>query len=259
MKIFSVVQFLLFLLLLLAYQCAHAQDYMVSIKGDTIKGDLKPFSGPDKKVQVVTAEKKKIALPMLQVRTYFYKGEHYEPVRNASGYTFMKVIKPGYLTLYGFQMENQTGFDGLFLTKKDGTYLEVPNLTFKKLMTKFLEDCSDVSERIENGSLGRKQLHIIVDEYNACIEQRTQHNNQLVVQKQEQLKKSNTWDTLEERVNAKPDFAGKTDALDMITEIKGKIARNEKVPNFMIEGLKEALTSADVNTELEMALKDLNN
>lgn len=259
MKIFSVIQFLLFILLLLAYQCAHAQDYMVSVKGDTIKGELRPFSGPEKKVQVVTTEKKKITLPMLQVRSYFYKGDRYEPVRNDAGYTFMKVLKPGYLTLYGFQIENQTGYDGRFLAKKDGSYLEVPNLTFKKLMVRFLQDCSDVSERIDNGTLGKRELHTIVDEYNACIEQRTQQTNQLTSQKQVQQKKSNVWDTLEEKVKAKPDFTGKTDALEMIGEIKGKISRNEKVPNFMIEGLKDALSSADVNAELEMALKELNN
>jgi len=44
----------------------------------------------------------------------------------------------------------------------------------------------------------------------------------------------------------------------MIAEIKGKVARSEKVPNFLIEGLKSTLTQEVFKTDLENALKEIN-
>ncbi len=56
----------------------------------------------------------------------------------------------------------------------------------------------------------------------------------------------------------KTDFSGKSDALDMIADIKSKIAKSEKVQNYVIEGLKSTLTNAGLQTELDNALKELN-
>jgi hypothetical protein len=155
-------------------------------------------------------------------------------------------------------MENQMTFDGLYLVKRDGSRTEVPNLSFKKAMTRFLADCSSVSTRIEQGDLNKKDLNTIVDEYNLCITSRTQSANKTIELRQEQTKKISSWDMLEEKVKAEGDFEGKKDALDMIAEIKGKIGRSEKVPNFMLEGLKSSLPQASLKEALENALKELN-
>ena len=100
MKNFCILHILLFLLLMLVYQCAGAQDYVVTSRGDTIRGEVKPLSyGLDKKVQVTAAGKKKVVFPILQTQGYYYKGEMYHPVRMDKGYTYMKLIKSGYLSL----------------------------------------------------------------------------------------------------------------------------------------------------------------
>jgi cell fate (sporulation/competence/biofilm development) regulator YlbF (YheA/YmcA/DUF963 family) len=171
----------------------------------------------------------------------------------------MKTIKSGYLSLYAFQFENQVNYDGLLLLKKDGSRLEVPNLTFKKNMVKFLEDCEDVSARIENGELSKKKIDTIVDEYNACINKRTAERSQILSQKAEANKKISSWDELENQVKAAQDFEGKPDAIEMIGEIKGKIRRQEKVPNFMIEGLKKSLSKSDLTPTLDKALAEIQN
>lgn len=258
MKSFSIVHILLFILFMLVYQCTQAQDYVVTIKGDTLYGEVKPLSfGPDKKVQIAAADKKKIIYSLFQVRSYSYKSEIYHPVKNDRGYTFMKLIKPGYLSLYAFQLENQLNYDSYFLLKKDGARLEVPNLTFKKVMTKFLEDCTVVKEKLQSGEYGKKEIEKIIDEYNGCIDTHTVDHNKVVSQNQDQVKKTNAWESLEEKVKAKPDFQGKTDALEMISDIKGKIKRDEKVQNFLIEGLKNSLAGTDLSSDLESALGEL--
>jgi hypothetical protein len=171
----------------------------------------------------------------------------------------MKLLKSGYLSLYAFQLENQVTYDGLLLRKKDGATLEVPNLGFKKLMSKYLSDCEQVSEKIDNGELNKKNLDKIIDEYNSCIEMRTSAHEKIISQNAEQSKKINSWDTLEEKVKNKPDFEGKTNALEMISDIKNKIRHEEKIPNFLLEGLKTSLSKAELSQELENALKELEN
>ena len=260
MKNFCVIHILLFILLMLVYQCANAQDYIVTPVGDTIKGEVKPITfGPEKKVQVTTSDKKKTLYSIFQIRSFSFKNEIFHPVKGEKGYVFMKLLKPGYLSLYGFQLENQVTYDGLYLRKKDGTGIEVPNLTFKKQMTKFLSECEDVTARIDKGELGRKSINQIVESFNTCIESKTNDITKTNVASNEQMKKISSWDVLEEKVKAKSDFEGKNDALEMISDIKGKIKRNEKIPNFLLEGLKNSLAQANLGAELDSAMNDIKN
>jgi hypothetical protein len=260
MKNFSVLHILLFLLLMLAYQCAKAQDYVVTLKGDTIYGRIKVHAyGPEKKVQVATVDGEKNAYSILQIRSFNLKGEKYAPVRAASGYVFMKLIKEGYLSFYAFQLPNQVTYDGQYLLKKDGHGIEVPNLAFKKIITRYLEDCEAVTSKIESGELGRNSIEKIVDAYNLCITGKTNNQPQAVVQKTQQSKKLDAWAALEEKVKDNPDFEGKSDALEMITEIKSKIEKEEKIPNFLVEGLKSNLSNTALSEDLDNALKELGN
>lgn len=250
MKSYTVLHILLFLLLMLAYQCAGAQDFVITTSGDTLSGETQIFNyGPDKKVKLVANGDKQF-IPMLKVRQAQSGSAIYEPVKRGNQYAFMKVIKSGYLTLYGFQAENQTKYDGLFLVKKDGSRLEVANISFRKLTSEFLDDCSEVSQKISNGDLNKKDLNQIVDEYNACIEARTK------TQAIATAKPASGWDDFYKKVSESADFPNKADALDMITEIKNKKACGEKIPNFLIEGLRTSLEGTDLNTSLEETLSE---
>ena len=236
-----------------------AQDYVVTAKGDTIKGEVKLMSfGSNSTVKLTGSDKKKSTYTIFQVQSFAYKNEIYQPVKGPNGYTFMKLKKAGYLSLYAFQIPNQLTFDGLYLTKKDGTSMEVPNLSFKKMMTKFLSECDSVVNKIDKGRLTRRHLDAIVDEYNACIISKTIDYTKMISLQTEQAVKISAWDILEEKLKVKADFDGKVSALEMITEIKGKIKKDEKVPNFLTEGLTKILNPTELKIELENALKELN-
>ncbi|HTJ49911.1 MAG TPA: hypothetical protein VL443_10685 [Cyclobacteriaceae bacterium] len=247
MKSFSSV---LACLLLLTYS-AFSQDYVVTIKGDTLRGKVKTIMfGPDKKVTVTGANKKKTTVSLFQTKAYSVKGETYHPVKGDKGYTFMKLIKPGYLSLYGFQLENQTSFDGLYLLKKDGHGVEVPNLTFKKTMLRFLSDSPEVTAKIEDGTLGKQELDEIIDAYNSYIDSKSKSQQQAIAVKKEQLKGIGEWEAFEEKVKAEPNFEGKSTALEMISEVKNKVKNSEKIPNFLSEGLKGLLQNTSLKEEL---------
>jgi hypothetical protein len=239
---------------------SYGQDYAVSTRGDTARGTVKFFDyGSEKKVQVVGSDNKKINVPLLQTRSVFYENETYHPVKGPAGYVYMKLVKSGYLSLYAFRYPNQSTFDGLFFVKKDGDVMEVPNLNFKRAMKKFMAECPSTAAKIEDGSFSRKDVPLIVDHFNACISSQTPPPATPAPAEVPTIEVINTgtWVALSEKVAALTEFDSKADVLEMIAEIQKKISGNEKVPNFMIEGLKNSLHDKGVDAELAAALQEV--
>ena len=243
--------------ILLLIKNAYTQDYFVTLQGDTIRGEIKPLTyGAERKVQVTEPGKKKVIYPFFKVKAYSLDGDIYQPVKGPYGYTFMKLIKPGYLSILSFQAENQTNYDGVWLLKKDGDGIEVPNLTFEKGMKKFLDDCPALVKKIDNDVLNKKDLYQIVDEYNACMANPAPVEEKPIAA--QPAKSLAAWDALENKVKSQPDFPEKNNALDMIGEIKSKISTDQKIPNFLLEGLKSSLNQDVFKAELDNALKSIN-
>lgn len=241
-----------------------AQDYLVTATGDSLSGTIKMLNyGVDKKVQIAQEGKKKEVYPLFKVKAFSIASEIYQPVKGPNGYVFMKLLKKGYLSLYAFQPQNQNNYDGLYLLKRDGDGMEVPNLTFKKSMKRYLDDCPTVADKIESDVLNKRDINEIVDQYNQCVMNRSNLIAKPAAQaptapsvSAERSEKVGIWEALESKVQG-ADLADKENALDMIAEIKNKVNSNQRVPNFLIEGLKAALGDT-FKTELDAALASLN-
>ncbi|MGC3945616.1 MAG: hypothetical protein QM762_14035 [Chryseolinea sp.] len=245
-------------LLVIGMHPLKAQEYVITTKGDSIAGQLKPLLyGTEKKVQVTTDDKKKEVYSIFQVRRYRFRDEMYEPVKGPDGFSFMKIVKSGYLSLYNYQLPGQVTFEGNYLMRRDGKGMDVPNISFKKSMKSFLKDCPTVVNRIESGEYNRKDLNDIIDTYNACIDANTVSRNAAIATQEVQTKTLSAWDELENQVKAAADFDGKPNALEMIQEIKGKVERSEKIPNFLVDGLKGVLKDDAFQPALTAALKEI--
>lgn len=255
------IQFFLTVISLLAYQLASGQtDFVVLNTRDTVKGKIKYLNyGTEKKVQITTPEKKKNTYTILQTNSFKLNNEVYHPVRVTQGYTFMKVIKTGYLSYYSFQLPNQNTWDGRYLLKKDGAGLEVPNIGFKKSLIRFLSECPTLTGKIESGELGKLEIEEIIDQYNACIDLNTRRQNFIIEKEKDQNTKLTSWTELENSLKNGGEFEDKATALEMINEIKIKLQRDEKVPGFLVEGLKESLKDQGPSIQeiLEKALLQL--
>ena len=258
MKNLVVLHILLFVLLMLVFQFTNAQDYVLTTKGDSLTGEVKPLLyGPEKRVQISSADKEKSSFTIFQVRAFSSNGDVYHPVKGDNGYVFMKLLQPGYLSLYGYQMENQTRFDGLYLRKIDGDGMSVPNLGFKKYISQFMDDCPDVVSGVRDGQYTKKNLNELVTAYNNCVDSRTVDHDKIIAERQERTIKINAWESLQEKIREK-DFSEKNNALEMITEIRKKIERRETIPNFLIEGLKNAIKDTGLDADLQEALSQIN-
>jgi hypothetical protein len=260
MKKTGMLQILMIMVFVVEYGLASAQDYVVTITGDTIHGKVKYFNNTGVKytaatnakyVQITADNGKKSTHEVLETIGFRMKDEIYHTIKFEQSYTFMKLLKSGYLNLYSYQLANQTTWDGRYFVKKDGGLLDVPNLGFKKRVTKFLADCPDVVAKVEAGDLSRANLSDLVDQYNSCIHGKSNPVKSPAVA---------AWADLQAAVKALPDFDKKADALEMIQDILGKVARKENVPSFLMSGLKDSLKDqSTVADALDKALGKLNN
>jgi hypothetical protein len=255
-------QILMVVFFVIAHSIASAQsDYVVTIKGDTLKGKIKYYSYSgvkytntrSKYIQLTDENGKKSTHEILQTIAFRMNDDIYHTIKFYETYEFMKLIKRGYLSLYGYQMENQTTWDGRYFVKKDGVLLDVPNLGFKKRVAAYLADCPNVVKNIESGVLGKSELLKIVEEYNACVELKTTSKV---------LKKSpatEAWAKLGDEVKVLPEFDKKADAIEMIQDVQNKLSKNETIPSFLINGLKDSLKDqTSVKETLDEAIGKLN-
>ncbi len=249
----------LVVLMLFSYAAtAQKTNYLINSKADTLSGKLRILSYDQiDRVQLQVGKKKEM-YTALQVLSIHMDGQEYKPMKYDSKIVLMKVLKQGYLSLYAFRLPNQNSYDGRMLVKLDGTSMEVPNLAFKKIMSKYLEDCEPVSSLIKNDELGKKEIDKIIDDYNTCVATKsstvaTETPPPVVNEVTQSI------ESLIKKAEAE-EFPSKKDALDLLLDIQTKVGKNETIPNYLTEGLKSYLSSVpalsdDLNKLLELLKK----
>jgi hypothetical protein len=141
------------------------------------------------------------------------------------------------------------------MKKLDGDQLIVPNLGFKKYISQFLGDCPGVVEQIKGGELSKRNLPELIDAYNACVNSRTVDHRKVIAEHEQEKATISEWDSLEEKVKEK-EFSEKSNALEMIAEVKNKIRVHEKIPNFLIEALRHSLQEVGLTSDLSTAIHE---
>jgi len=247
----------LFTILILTQFAALAQsDYLITLKSDTIRGDLRILSYDQLDRVQVSNNGKKEMFTALDILTLNKSNEFYKSVQIEKSIRLMKIIKSGYLSLYGYRIDNQITYDGRYLVKLNGDAMEMPNLGFKKIMASFLEDCSELSEKLKKGDLGKGNTDEIIDQYNVCL---TKEKPGITVVPEsvstpESLAAANQKQAIQNLMNKikELNFTTKEDALDILRDIETKVKRNDTVSNYLIEGLRSTLKDQPtVNEDLD--------
>lgn len=239
-------------------QLSEAQDYIITNKGDTVRGEIKllSFDLLDR-VQVNTGKEKKVYTAK-EAKVCSLKGEFYRPVREENAIRLMKVIKYGYLSLYAFNSPNLHTYDKRMLTKLDGTSMEVPNLLFTKIMVSYLDDCPTIREKIKSEDYGKKDLEKIVDEYNTCLDEKTRAAAIASAAAALTNPKLEALENLKNKIEKLENFSTKKDALELINDITQKVNNKEVIPNYLLEGLKGYLGGqAEIKETLDSVLSKL--
>lgn len=228
---------------------AFGQDYIVTTKGDTLRGEVKILFQDKIDRAEVKQGKKKTNLQCLQIRALHYKNDIYNPIAYNNTIRFMKLLKPGYLRLYAYRLEDQyTTFGGRYLLKMDGTGTDVPSITFRKIMMQFLADDPALVAKIEDGTYGRSDISKIIDEYNANLKVSTQNQMAVAAAAVVTQSKIELLDNLRNSVKNQPEFPSQKDALDLMDDMKSKLSNNQSIPRYMIESLKGFLATVPAVT-----------
>jgi hypothetical protein len=236
--------------MLLSCAAVAQTDYLItSKKADTLYGKIRIQSYDlIDQVQIETAGKKEI-FTALQVLKVEIDSQVYRPIQFNKKVMLMKLLKPGYLSLYAFRIPDSNLYDGRFLVRLDGTWIEVPNIGFKKILGTFLEDCEDIANQVKNGDLVKKELYKIIDDYNLCLNNKSKVQPPVVAEPVlVQNDKTTAIESLIKKIEAE-DFPAKKDALDLLQDIQTKAGKNETIPNYLSEGLKSYLSTVPSLTE----------
>lgn len=231
--------------LLLAFSESQAQDQLITLKGDTLQGQYEIIvRSNNESVNFVNTSGKKQRFRLFDVkRILTADGEIIEPIQIENRYTFGKLIKGGYLSLYAFKGANsKTTFNEMVLTKLDGSSQVVPGaIGFRKAISQFLDECSSVSEKIKNKDLTKNELETIISEFNACLS-----NN--VSASSAQPKSHESFETtLQTQID---DFRtllkysdkieNKADVSEMFEDVIDKLSIGKPIPNY----LRKLITSS---------------
>jgi hypothetical protein len=245
-------------ILIFGFLVVRADDFAVTAANDTLRGkvSIQTYGNIDH-VQVISSDKKKKTLTAIQVRAVSLAGQIYHPVRTDYGYRMMKLVTPGFASLYlGKAPIPNSGqgfyYDTPFIVKKDGSAIEVPNLGFKKVITNFLNECATLKDKLEEENWGKKDIDVILSEYNRCIEGQTKKMN--IPGSSPDNPKVAALLQLNTKIQ-NSSLAGKQDAVDILSDIVAKVRNGQVVPNYQIDGLKNILKeSPELSGEFEKAI-----
>lgn len=255
------MRFSIYIILSLIFsQAAYAQDWLVTTSADTLKGEI-AIELPMERYEEFTLknDEGKQRFKAYQVIEFEHKGQKYKTVKHAGVYRIMLVESDGYLSQFKYRADQGFEFSSIFLLKTDGESLEVSNLTFKRSLSNFLEDCQTVVDGLENKKYKRADLDQIVIDYNACIDKKTSNAlaNENTPKAPVQVTQVNhPGISIIESIQKKIDNSGDLNA--MLNDIKSKLTKGENVAGYLKSALKEqAAGQENIVEEVDQLLETI--
>lgn len=226
----------LYLLLSLSLVCLglHAQDYLVTSRNDTLRGELSIMSLEKFDKVTLTVDKKKTDHPAYAILLAYIDSARYIPVRTVDAFRMMKAYKSGMVSLCYARQSSGRPYDIPYLVKKSGGTLEISAIRFKANVSKFLAECSSLRNSIEEGKLGRNDLEKIVDTYNSCLEQQSTVAFSVTTEDP----KLAALNSFHNRLSS--DSAVPEDAKEILKDLYMKVKDNKPVPTYLSEALRQA-------------------
>jgi len=222
---------------------ALSQDYIVTLKSDTIRGEVKILSYDLLDRVQVNINKKKSSYTALQIRRAWIRGEEFTPVKLDRSIRMMKVIRTGFLSLYAFRAPGQGTYDTRIIQKLGRDAMEVPNLGFKKYVGDLVADCPLVAEKVGSGDFDRNNMEQMIDDYNACI---LASNTRRIQEADRQSSPvGELIDQMKTKVSAS-ELSNKNEVNDLLNSILDRYKKKEAVPAYMKDGLKGYLDSNEI-------------
>lgn len=227
-------------LLFISHQMVAQNDFVVTLSGDTVHGNASIVKAGKFDIVQLADDSKKTKYTAMETKVIQIDNNLYHPVPLGGNIYFMKLLRTGFLSLYGYKIENQTTYEGRLLRKATGDIFDVPIIKFRSSIISFIKDCDSAAQVVKTHRLKRENLEEIVIEYNRCMgEVFRQRNtdNQLSITKEEKKSKLDDFRKLIESTQ----LDGKSEVMVLLSDMVSKIESGEPIPAYQKNALKDYL------------------
>ncbi|MEQ8924309.1 MAG: hypothetical protein RLO81_00775 [Fulvivirga sp.] len=250
------LRLVILLLTLTTFSLANGQDMLYTAEGDTLRGKV-IIELPEMLFEdvVLKHDEGRTRYKAYEIIGFTKDDELYQTVRLNNKYRIMRVEKSGYLSLYYFREDESYDFGSRYLEKLDGNGLVVPNISFKKQLTEFLNDCEGVAEAIEEKKLKKNDLDEIIDQYNECIAKNTVKRTLEVTEvKDTEHPAIAIIDTMLPKIPAE-----NIELKTLLKDILSKVVAGKPIPGYLISALKDQTKDLEsISTEVSALTEALN-
>jgi len=199
-----------FLFLAVITFSSYGQNFLITNKMDTLYGDIS-FDHSSNDLSLKN-EIDKYTLKPYQINSIYYKNDIYKPIVYNKTRVFAKEVIKGNLNLYLIRPEDGYEFSTEILLKTNGDIIEIPRIGFKKYVSDFLVECTDLASKIKDGTYKFGNLNTIIEEYNTNCS----------------------------TINVEPGvIAELKDLNQLLSDIYSKLDQNEPIPPYLKKALKE--------------------
>lgn len=162
-------------------QITWVDGYIITNEGEKVSGEIKYTTPAQRSVTCIfrTADnEEKVKYQPFQIKGFFFEGVLYESkiydfdITLPYGFgVFMQRKNTGTVKVYEYwNTDKERGFTQTFL-ENDGDYLlEVNPMQFKRQMSMYFEEYPELQKRIDKGEFKKKELMVIVSEFNSWKE-----------------------------------------------------------------------------------------
>ncbi|WP_436515436.1 hypothetical protein [Ekhidna sp. To15] len=144
------------------------EDFLVTLKGDSTFGEITIFQSTFYDEVQVKSKKSKELFKAFQIQSVMMNGERFEPINHNNKRIMALLISKGYLSLYAVRPEDSKSYRERVLYKDEKSFL-IPNISFRKKIVAFLDDCPTLTDRIKGKELGLSNIDEIINIYNSCV------------------------------------------------------------------------------------------
>ncbi len=237
---------LLIFLGLLSFYGVAQHDYVITVKGDTITGKASIASNKST-VQMITLKngKDKQRFKVYEIKALIKDDKVYRTIKIENKYHLGLLIKEGYLSLYKYvDVEEMASreFSTSILIKTDGSSLVVPNIGFKKSMSKYLNDCEYIRLALEKNKYKKQELNKIIDDYNNCIAENTK-KQRVEVDTNQNPNKTTQIEALIRAIEKDTLLEDKEEIFEMLKDLSSKVKSGDKLPSYLQSALRSSLKS----------------
>lgn len=230
------------ILLVFSFVSYSQNDYLVTIQGDSLSGDINITQGPYYDEVKIKSGKQKELYKAYQLSIVSKDGELYETINYINRKVMAKILSKGTLSLYAVRPLDKSQYtERVFY--KDGKALGLSSIGFRGSTMEFLKDCEFLFLKLDDRTYSYNDIDEVVRVYNEKCGNASK-------------KQSPAEPVMAEVPQKISDYKQLINLSQLLLDVTTKLEKDEEVPTYMIEAL-EKYSDVSIDSKVQELLKTL--